>query len=105
MTKYEVMYVLRADLEEQATKDLIEKFNTVITEGGGSIDKTDEWGKRRLAYEIDYQAEGYYVLQHFTAGPELPSELERNFKINENVLRYMVTRAFIPAEKPAKAKA
>lgn len=92
MNKYEVMYILRADQEEQAIKDMIEKFNGIITSNGGAIDSTDEWGKRRLAYPIQYQKEGYYVLQHFQANHDLPAELERNFRINEGVLRFMVTR-------------
>lgn len=92
MNKYEVMYILRADQEEQAIKDLIEKFNGVITSNGGVIDSTDEWGKRRLAYPIQYQKEGYYILQHFQANADLPAELERNFRINEYVLRFMVIR-------------
>lgn len=92
MNKYEVLYILRVDQEEQAIKDLIEKFNGVITANGGTIDKVDEWGKRRLAYIIDYQNEGYYVLEHFSANPEVPAELERNFKISDGVLRYLVTK-------------
>lgn len=58
----------------------------------GTVDSVDEWGKRRLAYPIDYKNEGYYVLTRFTAAPELPAELERNFKINDGILRYLVTR-------------
>ncbi len=94
MHKYEVMYILRADLEDTAIQELINRFNGVITGGGGTVDSVDtqNWGKRRLAYTIDYQNEGYYVLETFTAGPELPAELERNFKINENVIRFLVTR-------------
>lgn len=92
MNKYEVLYVLRADLDEQVTADLVTKFNGVITSGGGTVDSCDQWGKRRLAYIIDYQNEGYYVLARFTAESDVPSELERNFRITEGVLRFMVTR-------------
>lgn len=94
MNKYEVMYIIRPELDDAAIQELIEKFNGVITSAGGTVDKvnTENWGKRKLAYPIDYQTEGYYVLVHFTCGPEVPSELERNFKINEKILRYMVTR-------------
>jgi ribosomal protein S6 len=92
MNQYEVMYILRVDQEEQAIRDMIEKFNGVITSNGGTIDSTDEWGKRRLAYPIDYQNEGYYMLQHFSSNPDLPMELERNFRITEGVLRFLVTR-------------
>lgn len=94
MHQYEVMYILRADLEDTVTQELINRFNGVITAGGGTVDSVDtqNWGKRRLAYTIDYQNEGYYVLAKFTSGPDLPAELERNFKINENVIRFLVTR-------------
>ena len=91
MNKYEALYIVRADLEEQAIKDTVEKFSAIITDNGGAIDKVDEWGKRRLAYPIDYKNEGYYVLVNFTAPAELPAELERNFKISDNILRYLVT--------------
>ncbi len=93
MNKYEVLYIIKADIEDEARNALIEKFNTIITDNGGSIDDIDEWGKRKLAYEIDYQSDGYYVLEHFTAPADLPAELERNFRISDSILRYLVTRA------------
>lgn len=92
MNKYEAIYIIDAAMEEGARKELIAKFNEVITANGGTIDKVDEWGKRRLAYTIDYKNEGYYVLMHFSALPELPRELERNLQNNENILRYLVTK-------------
>ena len=94
MNKYEVMYILRTSLDESQTRELIDRFSDVIKNGGGVVEDvdTEHWGKRRLAYPIDYMNDGYYVLSHFSAPPELPAELERNFKINENVMRYMVTR-------------
>ncbi len=92
MNKYEVLYIIKTDLDEEAVKTTVEKFNGIITANGGTVDSVDEWGKRRLAYPIDYKNEGYYVLTRFTAAPELPAELERNFKINDGILRYLVTR-------------
>ncbi|MFZ5974420.1 MAG: 30S ribosomal protein S6 [Bacillota bacterium] len=92
MHKYEVLYIITPGLEDEARNALIEKFNAVITQGGGSVDDIEEWGKRKLAYTIDYKNEGYYVLEHFTSGPELPKELERNFRISDDVLRFLVTR-------------
>lgn len=92
MNKYEVLYIIKTDLDEEAVKATVEKFNGIITANGGTVDSVDEWGKRRLAYPIDYKNEGYYVLTRFTAAPELPAELERNFKINDGILRYLVTR-------------
>lgn len=92
MNAYEVLYIITPELEDEATKACIEKYAGIITSNGGEVEKTDEWGKTRLAYPIDYKTEGYYVLVHFSAAPEFPRELERNFKNDENILRYMVTR-------------
>lgn len=92
MSKYEALYVLRTDIEEQAIHDNVEKFNALIAENGGTVAKCDEWGKRRLAYPIDYKNEGYYVLLEIEAPAELPAELERNFRISDAVIRYLVTR-------------
>ena len=91
MTKYEVLYVIHAGLEDQARKDLIDRSNKLVADNGGTVDSVEEWGKRRLAYPIRYETEGYYVLMHMTADPSFPSELERNFQISESILRYLVT--------------
>lgn len=89
---YEVLYVITPELEEEAVKTCIEKYAGIIAVNGGTVENTDEWGRKPLAYPIDYKTEGYYVLVHFNAAPELPKELERNFKNDEGILRYMVTR-------------
>lgn len=102
MNRYEMIYIIDADLEETARKELIEKVSTLITNNGGEIEKVDEtWGKRRLAYAINYKTEGWYVLVNFKAPAELPRELERNLQINENVLRYLVIKL---VEKKASVK-
>ena len=93
MNRYEMIYIIDADLEEAARKELIEKVSALIANNGGEIEKVDEtWGKRKLAYAIDYKTEGWYVLVTFKATVELPRELERNLQINENVLRYLVIK-------------
>ncbi|MBR0388257.1 MAG: 30S ribosomal protein S6 [Clostridia bacterium] len=93
MNRYEMIYIIDTGLEETARKELIEKVSALITANGGEIEKVDEtWGKRRLAYAIDYKTEGWYVLVNFQASPELPRELERNLQINENILRYLVVK-------------
>ena len=93
MNRYELIYIIDTGLEEAARKELIEKVSALITGNGGEIEKVDEtWGKRRLAYAIDYKNEGWYVLVNFKAPAELPRELERNLQINENVLRYLVVK-------------
>lgn len=91
MNKYEALYIINPDLEETA-KAFVEKFNGVITTNGGTIDSCDEWGKRRLAYPINFKSDGYFVLVKFTGPSALPLELERNFKITDGILRYLVTR-------------
>ena len=92
MNKYEAMYIVTPEMEDEAIKGVIEKFSGIITANGGEIEKTDEWGRQKLAYPIDYKTEGYYVLVNFAAAPELPRELERNFRNDESILRYMVVR-------------
>ena len=105
MNQYEVMYVIDPTLEDSARTELINRFSDLVKKNGGEVDRVDEWGKRRLAYAIQYKTEGYYVLMYIKAPAELPRELERNFQINENVLRYMVIRyegALPPKREPLK---
>ena len=93
MNRYEMIYIIDTGLEDSARKELVEKVSALIVNNGGEIEKVDEtWGKRRLAYAIDYKTEGWYVLVTFKAPVELPRELERNLQINENVLRYLVVK-------------
>ena len=92
MQKYEALYIIKPDVDEEARAALIQKFAAIVTDNGGEIVNIDEWGKRKLAYAIDYITEGYYVLMNFDAKPELPAELERNFRISEFIMRYMVVK-------------
>ena len=92
MNKYEVVYIIDPAVEDEARNALIAKFNDLITANGGSVDKVEEWGKRRLAYAIDYKTEGYYVLVNFQAEADLPKELERNLQISDSVIRYQVIK-------------
>lgn len=89
MRKYESLFILRPDLEESKRVELIEKFKAIVN-ADGEIGTVEEWGMRKLAYEIEKFREGYYVLFNFTANTTLPAELERNFKIAEEVVRYVV---------------
>ena len=88
--KYEVLYVLNPNLTEEETQAIVEKFKTLI-EQNGTVDEMEEWGKRKLAYEINYLTEGYYVLMSFTSGPEFPKELDRILGITDGVIRSLVT--------------
>ena len=93
MNRYELTYIIDTALEETARKELIEKFNAIIKENGGEVEKVDEtWGKRRLAYTINDKPEGYYVLVTLQAPAELPKEIERHLGISENVLRYLIIK-------------
>ena len=101
MAKYETMLITSAALDEEASAALVGKFKSLI-EANGTIDSIDEWGKRRLAYPINDETEGYYVLYNFAGGPEFPAELNRVSKITSGVLRSLIVRK---EEKSAKAKA
>ncbi len=105
MNQYEVMYIIDTALEEQARAELINRFSGLVELNGGQVDRVDEWGKRRLAYPINYKTEGYYVLMYIAAPADLPRELERNLQISDSVLRYMVIRfegALPPKREPLK---
>ena len=99
MRDYEVLYIVRADLDDEKVQDAVKRVNTLIQRSGGSIDKTNLWGKRRLAYEVKHQKEGSYVLQDFQLDPDRVPELEAALKITEEVLRHLVVR------KPEKVAA
>ena len=92
MNKYELIYIIDTTVEAEARKALIEKFNGIIAANGGEVVKVEEWGKRRLAYAIDYKTEGYYVYVAFNGASELPKELSRNLGINESVIRSQVVK-------------
>ena len=100
MNQYEVMYVIDPTLEDSARTELINRFSDLVTKNGGEVDRVDEWGKRRLAYAIQYKTEGYYVLMYIKAPAELPREIERNMQISDSVLRYLTVR--YEGELPAK---
>ena len=88
-SSYEALFVIDLDIGDESVKVIIEKFKGMI-EQSGKIVRIDDWGKRRLAYEIDYEQEGYYVLVNFTAPHEFPAELDRIYKITEGVIRSLI---------------
>ena len=87
--KYEVVYIINPTKSEEETAALVAKF-TALAEQHATAVEVEEWGKRKLAYEIDDQTEGYYVLMKFTSAPEFPAELDRIYKITDGVLRSMI---------------
>ena len=97
MRDYEVLYIVRADLDDDKVQDVIKRVNTLIERAGGAAERTNLWGKRKLAYEVKHQKEGAYVLQDFRIDPQRIPELEAALKITEEVLRHLVVR------KPEKA--
>ena len=95
---YEIMIVFSLKEGEEGVKALTEKFKALIAENG-TLDTAEEWGKRTLAYPIDYETEGYYVLFTFSSKPEFPAELDRVLKITDGVMRSMITVKSEAAEK------
>ena len=92
MRKYEVMYIINESVEPEKRGELIETLAKIITDNGGSIEKTDEWGMRDFAYEIDDMHKGYYVVVTFEADNDCVNEFDRLIKINANVVRHLITR-------------
>ena len=91
MRDYEVVFIVHPDLDENAMKGVIEKVQAWITDSGGSIVKTENWGKRRLAYIIRKQREGQYVFIQAQIAPTFTNELERNLRFLEPVMRFLIT--------------
>ncbi|MDD3652657.1 MAG: 30S ribosomal protein S6 [Desulfotomaculaceae bacterium] len=92
MRRYEVVFILRPDLDEEKNTAVIDKFSDLIVNQGGEITKLDRWGKRRLAYEVKDYREGFYVVLHINAESKVSSELDRVFKITDEVLRHIIIR-------------
>lgn len=92
MRKYELMYIIRPDLEQEANEASLAKFQKIITDNGGEVTKHDAMGKRRLAYEINKIREGFYVLVNFTGEPAVVAELDRILRISDEVIRHMITQ-------------
>ena len=88
---YEAMLVFSVKESEDAAKALVEKFKALV-EKNGTVESVDEWGKRKLAYGIDYETEGYYALFNFSSEPEFPAELSRVLNITDGVLRSLIIK-------------
>ena len=92
MNKYELAVVVNAKIEDDARAAVIEKVQGYITRFGGQVSDVDEWGKKRLAYEIQKMREGYYYFIHFEADATAPAEIEARLRIMDNVLRFLCVR-------------
>jgi len=91
MRRYETVWVVNGDLPDEDVKATVDKFTRIITSQGGTIVALDEWGRRKLAYKIKATTRGYYVLADFAGMPETVKELERNYRIDDRVIRYLTT--------------
>lgn len=92
MDKYEVLYIIRCDIDDEKKLQVVEKFENLIASLGGTVDTLDKWGMRKFAYEINKQTEGYYVLMNITCSIEAQSELDRFMRNDENIVRQMILK-------------
>ncbi|OAT80869.1 30S ribosomal protein S6 [Desulfotomaculum copahuensis] len=92
MISYETVFILRPELDEEKAGEVVEKFKSLIENHGGEITKLERWGKRRLAYDIDHQHEGVYMIIQFKAESAVARELDRVFKITDGILRHIIVQ-------------
>ncbi|MCU9613471.1 30S ribosomal protein S6 [Caldibacillus lycopersici] len=92
MRKYEVMYIIRPNIDDEAKKAVVERFAKVLTDNGAEITQQKDWGKRRLAYEINDFRDGYYQIINFTSGAEAVEEFDRLAKISEDIIRHLIVK-------------
>ena len=90
--KYELMFIADPELDERGLKKLTEQYLELVTKEGGSVENTEIWGRRKLAYEIDGKTEGNYVVVNYTTTPEVSAELDRVLNLNESVVRTKILR-------------
>lgn len=91
MRNYELVCILQPDLEESVSKEIVERIQGWVTESGGSVEKTESWGRRKLAYMIHKHTDGQYVMLSISIDPKSASDLERNIRFLEPVIRHMLT--------------
>ena len=92
MNKYELAVVVNAKIDDEAKNAVVDKVKALIERFGGQITEVDDWGKKRLAYEIDKMTEGFYYFIRFEAEPTAPAEIEKRMRIADNVIRYLCVR-------------
>jgi small subunit ribosomal protein S6 len=92
MNNYEILFIIKGSLEDEAKEEAIKRYQEAIVAGGGNIEKTDKWGMRKFAYPINHMNEGYYVLINFSAPSELPKELDRQMRISDDIVRSMIVK-------------
>ena len=92
MNKYQLLFIIDNDIEDEAKDAVIDKFSNLIAELGGTVGMLDKWGTRKYAYPINFKNEGYYVLMQFEATPDVPAEVDRQMRFNDNVVRQLITK-------------
>jgi small subunit ribosomal protein S6 len=92
MRVYEELFIVRPDATDEEVDPLIEQIKNVITSGGGTVEKAERWGVRKLAYRVQKRSEGLYILVQFSAGPQLAKELERRLRVSDLVLKFITVR-------------
>lgn len=92
MKKYEIMYIIRPNIDDEGRKAVVERFNNILTENGAEITNVKEWGKRRLAYEINDFRDGYYMIVNVVSQPKAVQEFDRLAKISEDIIRHIVVK-------------
>ena len=101
---YEEIFIIRPDATEEEIAPIVDQVKTTVTSAGGTIDKEERWGVRKLAYRVEKRNEGYYVLMQFTAGAQTVKEVERRLRVNDAVLKYMTVRIDEKLKKIEKRK-
>ena len=104
LISYETLYVINGNLSEDEMKEIVAKFSTLVSDNG-ELESVNEWGKRRLAYPINYIPEGYYVLVSYKSEPSFPREFERVLGITDGIIRSMTTKKIEGAQAAAPAPA
>ena len=92
MNKYELALVVSAKIEDDARAAVVEKAKEYITRAGGAVTEVEEWGKKKLAYDIQHMSEGFYYFIQFDAAPEVPAVAEQDIRIMDNLLRFLCVR-------------
>ncbi len=92
MNKYQLLFIIDNDIEDEAKDAIIDKFSNLVAELGGTVGMLDKWGTRKYAYPINFKNEGYYVLMQFEAAPGVPAEIDRQMRINDNIVRQLITK-------------
>lgn len=92
MNKYELLFIIDNSAADEVKEAIIAKMSQLVTDNGGSVEKVDKWGAKKLAYPINFKEDGYYVLMNFECEPALVAEMERQLRINDQVMRHMVVK-------------